>query len=397
MFSFPEEAASRRQMANDNSDSFPYRTRDQDRLRRPYRSQLSLEDVINWPIPLEESESMMTELNHRIIIGVDYGTTFSGVSYVDSSKSSISDINIIRSWPGPGREGDYAWKTPSRIAYSGENDNCKENLFGYQVTPKMTSYSWTKLLLDGKTPPTAYDDPVLAKAEGTGMLRLPRGKTATQVAGDYLHELYTFTLKYLESKASPEVISMTPFEFWFTVPAIWSDRAKNKTIAAARAAGFGSRPGDTINLIPEPEASAVATLKGLTHEGSSTQVKAGDGILICDCGGGTVDITTYKILSTVPKLTFEELVEGAGGKCGSTYIDRQFHAWMSNIFGGSFDNLKFEKKGPGSRFMKAFESAKKDFGTSDDLDQVYELDLVMNGVGQSDYYNDEESVVTITG
>ena len=34
--------------------------------------------------------------------------------------------------------------------------------------------------------------------------------------------------------------------------------------------------------------------------------------MVCDCGGGTVDITTYSIVGTEPKLEFEELCVGTG-------------------------------------------------------------------------------------
>ncbi|KAI9675985.1 MAG: hypothetical protein M1822_008371 [Bathelium mastoideum] len=332
--------------------------------------------------------------NHRIIIGVDYGTTYTGISYVDSLKSGIADVQVIRSWPG--KIGDSVWKTPSRIAYEFENRDCKTNQFGYQVNAKMKSYSWTKLLLDGKTSLTKYDDPELAKAEDSGMLNIPKKLDPSQVAGDYLREVYTWTLNQLETRVSKEIIDITPFEFWITIPAIWSDKAKAATKKAARTAGFASRPGDTMFMIPEPEAASLATLKGLIQNGSTLQVKSGDGVLVCDCGGGTVDITTYKILGTVPQLSFEELVEGAGGKCGSTYIDRQFHQWMSGKFGSAFDNLKYEKRGPGSAFMKDFEEHKCDFGSSDDLDHIYEIRLVMD-VPDSEYYDQDESVVKVTG
>jgi hypothetical protein len=34
--------------------------------------------------------------------------------------------------------------------------------------------------------------------------------------------------------------------------------------------------------------------------------------MIVDCGGGTVDLTTYRVTSTLPVLSFEELVVGTG-------------------------------------------------------------------------------------
>lgn len=37
--------------------------------------------------------------------------------------------------------------------------------------------------------------------------------------------------------------------------------------------------------------------------------------MICDCGGGTVDLTTYAITATEPVLAFEELVVGTGRLC----------------------------------------------------------------------------------
>lgn len=260
----------------------------------------------------------------------------------------------------------------------------------------MKSYSWTKLLLDGKTSLSKYDDPELAKLEGSGLLKFPSKMDPSQVVGDYLREVYTWTLNQLETRVSEEVIRITPFEFWITIPAIWSDKAKAATKEAARAAGFASRPGDTMFMIPEPEAASVATLKGLIQNGSTLQVKPGDGVLVCDCGGGTVDITTYKILSAVPQLRFEELVEGTGGKCGSTYIDRQFLEWMSRKFGPAFSKLKYEKRGPGSTFMKDFEEHKCDFGSSDNLDHIYEIRLVMP-VPNSENYDEDESVVKVTG
>lgn len=289
------------------------------------------------------------------------------------------------------------WKVPSRIAYSDENSGCSSNQFGYDVLPKMKSYSWTKLLLDESTSFSKYGRHDMARSEGTGLMKLPPNKTATDVAGDYLREIYKWTKRYIEKRIGPEVTAVTPFEFWLTVPAIWTDKAKAATEEAARAAGFASREGDEIYIISEPEAAAVAVLKKLTQEDSIAQVKPGDGVLVCDCGGGTVDITTYKISDTRPMLVFEELVEGTGGKCGSTYIDRKFYEWMSQTFGKAFDDLKFDKKGPGSRFMIEFEGHKKDFGSSTDLNKVYEINLVMPQAEESANYDSDECVVKLTG
>ncbi|KAH7135278.1 hypothetical protein B0J11DRAFT_156863 [Dendryphion nanum] len=341
-----------------------------------------------------------TRACHRIVIGVDYGTTYTGVSYIystDAASSTIKDVHDIQNFPGAGRDANAVWKTPSRIAYASENDGCNSNRFGFQVTPKMKSYSWTKLLLDQTARATGYDDPSLKKSEGEGMMKLPPAKCASDVATDFLKELHAWIISYLEKRISPEILAATPMEFWFTVPAIWSDHAKDATRKAALAAGFGSHGEDSIFLIPEPEAAGISTLKSLSDTGARTDAQPDDRLLICDCGGGTVDITCYRVVQVHPKLEFEELVEGMGGKCGSTYIDRAFHRWMSEKFKKQFDDLSFEKRGPGSRFMKDFENHKHDFGYTDNLDHVYEIYLVMPGVSTSEFYDDEESTVQING
>ena len=94
-----------------------------------------------------------------------------------------------------------------------------------------------------------------------------------------------------------------------------------------------------------------------------------------------------------PKLTFKELVAGAGGKCGSTYIDREFIEWMKEKFGDAYNNLPDQKKGPASRLMMDFEGHKRDFGKSDTAGKCYEMVCLMQGVEDSDYY--EEGTVKI--
>ena len=70
---------------------------------------------------------------------------------------------------------------------------------------------------------------------------------------------------------------------------------------------------------------------------------------------------------------------------------------MSKKFGRSFDNdVKFEKKGPGSKFMREFESAKRDFGHSSDQDQEFECSLHIPGARESQYYDADESLVKIS-
>lgn len=184
-----------------------------------------------------------------------------GVSFVTTDKTSIDDVNVIRTWPG--RDGE--WKTPTRIAYAEENQRgrnaLRENAWGYQVEPMMTSCCWTKLLLDKSTETSAHDDPGLQSGMDSSIYRLPSNKSPQAVCEDFLREVYKYTVARLTKQLGPEVLEATPMECWLTVPAVWSDQAQEATKAAAQAAGFGSRSMDSISVISEPEAAAIATLK----------------------------------------------------------------------------------------------------------------------------------------
>lgn len=124
----------------------------------------------------------------------------------------------------------------------------------------MKSYLWTKLLLDKDAAKGQWDDPSLKEYFGSGVLALPPGKSAESVCSDYMACLYKHFVARIEHKVK---LDITPMEVWITVPAIWSDLAKQSTLKAAERAGFGARRhlGDTTSVITEPEAAALTILK----------------------------------------------------------------------------------------------------------------------------------------
>jgi molecular chaperone DnaK (HSP70) len=142
----------------------------------------------------------------------------------------------------------------------------------------MISYAWTKLLLDRGTPLTKYDDSALEKASNVGIMQLPENKSPEDLVGEYLAKVYEHILKIIGKSITEETLQVTPIEFWFTVPAIWSDRAQRATRDAARRAGFAGtlhRPSDRLFLITEPEAAAIAVLSKYASSKLGGAVKVG--------------------------------------------------------------------------------------------------------------------------
>lgn len=90
-----------------------------------------------------------------------------------------------------------------------------------------------------------------------------------------------------------------------------------------------------VTLIKEPEAAALYTLT--THDHS---IKVGDSFVVCDAGGGTVDLITYEVKSIQP-LELAELVPGEGGMAGSLGLNKLFEETVRRLVGeDQFESLK---------------------------------------------------------
>lgn len=154
-------------------------------------------------------------------------------------------------------------KAPSRIAFENENEELDENAWGYQIDPGMKIYAHTKLLLDESALPSDYDDPNLYLPGGGEIIHLPKGKSAKDVATEYLKGMREMFEDARDEKLSAQGMDLDSLavDFWLTVPASWSEKAKLLTKNAAVDAGFGTRPIDRVMLIPEPEAAAHYALK----------------------------------------------------------------------------------------------------------------------------------------
>ncbi|KAK6341567.1 hypothetical protein TWF696_008639 [Orbilia brochopaga] len=203
-----------------------------------------------------EHSGVVSRQRHRMLVAVDFGTTYSGVAYCLSSNTSLSDIETITTWPGSGGSVE---KVPTELVYIpgqqpkwGPEASGSHYSRGTKGHPEI--YGRFKLLLDPSVCSDVYGD----LDDAASRIPLPANKTAFQLCFDYLDQLYMHIMDNILEKRMPDILASTPIEFIFTVPAIWSHKAQEATRAAAVKAGFGSsgRPIDTMTMISEPEAAA---------------------------------------------------------------------------------------------------------------------------------------------
>ncbi|KAK9412835.1 putative Actin-like ATPase domain-containing protein [Seiridium unicorne] len=262
-----------------------------------------------------------------LVIGIDFGTTFSGVAWATAADFASDQVNIITSWPGTGREEG---KAPTEIFYE-----YGEMSWGYLVPSDGDPVRWFKLLLvkEEDLDPSLRSSEFLLRARQ--FLRV-EGKTAIDLITDYLRALWGHVLQTIVKARGQAVIDALRFHVVVTVPAIWQGYARQDMKQAAQNAGIldARLAGDTIlSFAPEPEAAALSTLCE-----PGRKVNKGDVFMVCDAGGGTVDLITYKISNASP-IMMEEAVEGTGGLCGGIFIDQAFQVKCQKCLGRRWDRL----------------------------------------------------------
>ena len=73
------------------------------------------------------------------------------------------------------------------------------------------------------------------------------------------------------------------------------------------------------------------TLKNL----SPSTLQMGRRFVVCDAGGGTVDLITYEV-TKVDTLELKEVTEGTGGKCGSSMLNKRFRRYLKQTHGEKY-------------------------------------------------------------
>ncbi|KAJ4401979.1 hypothetical protein N0V85_005403 [Neurospora sp. IMI 360204] len=150
---------------------------------------------------------------NQVIIGIDFGTTFSGVAYTYSNK--IDRMEIITSWDSELHSNSDEEKAPTAISYGPHN----ELVWGYAIPREDEQLKWFKLLLldSGDLPEDVRDS-------------------------DKLQEARNYLDKY--NKTVEEAI------------AVMREAAKTAGILGKRIAGETQ-----LTFVSEPEAAALATLE----------------------------------------------------------------------------------------------------------------------------------------
>ena len=144
--------------------------------------------------------------------------------------------------------------------------------------------------------------------------------------------LTTDMLKFGENRIA-DGITKDDIHWVLTVPAIWTDSAKQFMRKAAIEGGIQS---DKLTIALEPEAASIfcryLPLDRFEDSGGENIAKypPGTKYMVLDAGGGTVDITIHEITKSGG---LKEIKAASGGGWGGILVDKAFEDLLTDILG----------------------------------------------------------------
>lgn len=260
----------------------------------------------------------------KMSVSIDFGTTFSGVAY-GSSRIAGGKVQQILQWPG---SFETFRKIPTCLLYDDQGQVLAWGLEAKNANVMQGGYKceWFKLFLEPKAlRDDGSVDPRLPK--------IPPGKKPIDLIVDFLTALWEYAKEQITREIG-SVADLNSADVWFTVPAAWDAKGCSIMREAAITAGLvqSARAGDRnwrdrLRIITEPEAAAVHC----AHLTNLHQLKPSQNFMICDAGGGTVDLAVYRIIGQLRDLEIAEVCARSGANCGSIFLDLRFRELVRTL------------------------------------------------------------------
>jgi hypothetical protein len=254
--------------------------------------------------------------------------TGKGVSFCETSVGNDDRekaIQIVHDWPAQHTKIGTKEKVPSEVTYQKEG-----LLWGFMIPPNVQRHMWTKLELENRPVGEAAKIQQETSSTALGLHKQP-----VDIIADYLSQIKAHLMQNLDQRYGKELWRTLPITLVVTMPAVWSDKTKARTRQAVDKAGFNTTQFPGLNEIldaTEPECAAIYTIHSLRDTVHDTKFSTGDRFIVCDMGGGTVDLISYKVLKSEPT-RIEEATIGSDGQCGGTFVDRAFLKWLEGRLG----------------------------------------------------------------
>ncbi|CAI2171546.1 4975_t:CDS:2 [Funneliformis geosporum] len=320
----------------------------------------------SWKTLKKDFENLDTEKNSsdnnvRVVVGLDFGTTYSGFAYCHVSEKNIPCSHDL--WHG--ERGQL--KTNTVLQYDDEYNKVK--LWGAPALIKKSNRRDTNRTNRKENKPVELFKLHLGDIMNKFKPILPVEYKKAII--DYLREIG----KVIKETVATRWSSFDYFEhvlLILCVPAEFSEKSKAIMRICAYSAGLIKEECSVkLQFTTEPEAAAVFCMKDSLKQHALDQ--PGTNFMIVDCGGGTVDLTVRKLINDEQ---LGEITERAGDFCGSAFIDAEFITYLREKLGDKPIDSLIENHYRQMQYMiqQFCKSGKIPF-MGDDPSFLYELDI----------------------
>ncbi|KIM86828.1 hypothetical protein PILCRDRAFT_816085 [Piloderma croceum F 1598] len=292
--------------------------------------------------------------HRKLVLAFDVGTTYSGISYSILDPGEVPEIKGVTRFPAQDHVGGDS-KIPSILYYDQDGElravgaeALQESVIEQAEEGGWAKLEWWKLHLRPKGLATSHvsDDDLPA---------LPQNKSAVQVLGDFMRYLYQCAHTYIHDTYSPELWKSIEnnIDFVLTHPNGWEGAQQSDIRRAAIIAGLIEDTSDghsRLQLLTEGEASLHFCLNnGVTSE----SMMNGQGIIIVDAGGGTIDLSAYYM--TQSSASFEEIAPTECRLQGSVFVNRRARTYLE----GKLEKSRFGTPEDISNMISCFDKSTK--------------------------------------
>ncbi|EPT00712.1 hypothetical protein FOMPIDRAFT_1060246 [Fomitopsis schrenkii] len=271
----------------------------------------------------------------KLVIAIDIGTTYSGAAYCVLDPGEIPKVlSVIRF---PGQEGENKSrdvKIPSVLYYDRRGviraagaeatlQDTMEEAYGEE----WTYVKWFKLHLR----PSSI-------LPGAALPPIPVNKTPVEIMADFLAYIFKCTKDFI-SETNPtgrQILEMPslklfgpPIDFVLSHPNGWTGPQQNNMRRAAVLAKLipdGDQGASRLQFVTEGEASLQFCVS--TGLGDNV-ITEGNHVTIVDCGGGTIDVSTYRVVDSQPVSVEESTIPDCLIQ-GSTMVNHRAEGFLRN-------------------------------------------------------------------
>ncbi|PBK82156.1 hypothetical protein ARMGADRAFT_1171030 [Armillaria gallica] len=276
--------------------------------------------------------------HQKLVIALDLGTTFSGVSYSILDPGIVPNIKGITRFPAQETAGGDA-KIPTIMYYdkSGKVRAAGAEALDESLVTTAEDEGWIKCSRFKLHMLPKWAD---TKEINEAIAPLPPGKDVVEVFGDFYAYLLKCTMTFIQEShqnGTDLLLSVKgDIEFILSHPNGWEGAQQQQLRRAAIHAGLISdddKGHERIHFVTEGEAS----LHFCIEHGLFPYIKDGEGVMIVDAGGGTIDISTYSVIpsSTTDHHPFEEIAAPTCTFSGSIFVTRHAQSFLKNKLEGS--------------------------------------------------------------